>query len=291
MKKSTILTIGNFDGLHVGHRKILLSAIKKGERENRKVVAITFWPHPQAFFGKKIKLIQPLKERIYHIKKIGVDEVDVLNFEKIVKLSPDDFLNFLSGKYKISSIIVGEEFRFGEKRAGDINLLKKLGKQKGFTVKGVKVIKFMGEKVSSSLIRENLLKGNLQRARIMLGGFYSVKGTVIRGSKRGKKVKFPTANIKYPENFLLPDGVYITKTFYKGKYFDSLTHVGPNLTFGEKEKKIETHLINFNFPLYKEEIEIFFVSFLRQIRKFKNKDELSSAIISDLNYTLSLLYI
>ncbi len=291
MKKGVILTLGNFDGLHVGHRKILLNAIKKGEKEKRKVIAITFWPHPHSFFGKKIKLIQTLEERISHIKRIGVDEVDVLDFDKIVNLSPEDFINFLLERYKIHSIFVGEEFRFGKKREGDLKLLKRIGKREGFYVKGVKIIKYMGEKVSSSLIREYLSNGDLQRARIMLGGFYSVKGKVVKGNKRGKRVKFPTANIKYPQDFLLPNGVYITKTLFNNKYYNSLTHVGPNLTFGEKENKIETFLIDFKSSIYNKEIEIFFVDYIRQIKKFNNKVELSRAISQDLSYALSLLLI
>ena len=289
MKKDVILTIGNFDGLHVGHRKILLSAIKKGKDEKRKTVAITFWPHPQIFFGKKIKLIQTLEERIAHIKRIGVDDVDVLEFDKIVNLSPEEFIKFISKRYTINSIIIGEEFRFGNNRKGDLNLLKKFGKREGFSVKGVKVMKFMGEKVSSSLIRKYLAERELQKARMMLGGFYSIKGKVIKGSNRGEKVNYPTANILYPNNFLLPDGVYITKTFVRGEYYNSLTHIGPNLTFGEKDKKIETYLINFNSTIYGEEIEIFFVDYIRNIKKFKNKKELSFAISNDLNYALSLL--
>ncbi len=291
MKKGAILTIGNFDGLHVGHRRILLNAIRKGKKEKRKVIAITFWPHPQNFFGKKIKLIQTLKERIYHIKKIGVNEVDVLEFERIVDLSPVDFIKFLIERYNIHSVFVGEEFRFGKKREGDLKLLKKIGKREGFNVEGVKIIKFMGEKVSSSLIRKYLSIGDLQRARIMLGGFYSVRGKVVEGNKRGKRLKFPTANIKYPKDFLLPNGVYITKTLVNNKYYNSLTHVGPNLTFGERENKIETFLIDFKSSIYNNEIEIFFVDYIREIKKFTNKDKLSLAISQDLGYALSLLLI
>ena len=289
MKKGKIITIGNFDGLHVGHRKILLTAIKKAKIENRETVAITFWPHPQTFFGKKLKLIQPLNERISLIKKVGISEVDVLPFKEIVDFSPEEFLLFLTKRHKIKAIIVGEEFRFGKNRKGDIRYLKSFGKNLNIYVKGVKVINFMNEKVSSSLIRKYLQEGNLQRARIMLGGFYSIKGKVIRGDRRGKIIKFPTANIKYPEDFLLPDGVYITKTCINNKYYNSLTHVGPNLTFGGKEKKIETHIINFTGNIYEYPIEIFFIDYIREIKRFPDKQKLYEAISSDLNYSLSLL--
>jgi len=289
LKKGKIIAIGNFDGLHVGHRKILLTTTRKAKIEKRETVAITFWPHPQTFFGKKLKLIQPLNERISLIKKVGISEVNVLPFQEIVNFSPKEFLDFLTKRHKIKAIIVGEEFRFGKDRKGDIKYLKSFGKKKNIYVKGVKVIKFMNEKVSSSLIRKYLQEGNLQRARIMLGGFYSVKGDVIRGDRRGKIIKFPTANIKYPDDFLLPDGVYITKTLINNKYYNSLTHVGPNLTFEGKERKIETYIINFSENIYEHTIEIFFIDYIREIKKFSNRQKLYDAISSDLNYSLSLL--
>jgi len=287
--KNKIAIIGNFDGIHIGHRRILWYALKRGKELNYKTLAVSFNPHPQAYFGKKIKLIQPVEDKVKMIKDMGIDEVSILDFSEVVHLSPEEFIDYLIDKHNIKAIVVGDEFRFGKNRGGDLSYLRKIGRQKGISVKGVKVFRIFGEKVSSSRIREYLLNGELQRARLMLGGFYTYKSIVIKGRGVGRKLGFPTANLKYDENFLLKEGVYITKTLYKDRYFNSLTHVGTVPTFNHSEKKIETLIFDFNEKIYGEEIKIFFTDRVRDIESFDNPESLKEAIKKDYDYAISFI--
>jgi len=287
--KDKIAIIGNFDGIHIGHRRILWYALKKGKESGFSTLAISFSPHPQAYFGKKIKLIQPVEDKVKMIKDIGIDEVSILNFSEVVHLSPEQFIDYLISKHNIKVIVVGDEFRFGKNRGGDLSYLKKIGKKRNILVKGVKVFRLFGEKVSSSKIREYLLNGELQRARLMLGGYYTYKSFVIKGRGVGMKLGFPTANLKYDETFLLKEGVYITKTKYKNRYYNSLTHVGSVPTFNHKEKKIETLIFDFSKDIYGEEIKLFFIDKLRDIKSFDNTILLKRAVENDYNYAMSYI--
>jgi len=285
-KKNKIIIIGNFDGLHIGHRRILYYALNKAKTEDLKSIAVTFWPHPNIYMGKKLKLIQSLEERKKMIEDLGIEKVDIILFKNIVNFSPEDFFGFLTERHKnINTIVVGEEFRFGYKREGDLTKLKKIANKKDIKIKAKKVVELFNKKVSSSLIRKYLLKGKLQRARLMLGGFYSVSGIVKKGKRRGRRLNFPTANITCKNNFLLPPGVYVTRTLFNGYYYNSLTHVGEAPTFNDEEKKIETFIFNFNSNIYGKIIKVFFIKSLRKVKKFKTNNELNKALIKDYNYS------
>ncbi len=218
------------------------------------------------------------------IKDMGIDEVSLLNFKDVVDLTPEEFIDYLLITHNIKMIVVGEEFRFGKNRKGDLKVLKRIGKKRDIKVKGIKVFKIFGEKVSSSKIREYLESGDLQRARLMLGGYYSYESIVTEGKGVGLKLGFPTSNLVYSEDFLLKEGVYITKTFYKNRYYNSLTHIGSIPTFSSDEKKIETHIFDFNKKIYGEKIKIFFIKYLREVKKFRNQSFLKKAIENDFNY-------
>ncbi len=288
INKKSIITIGNFDGVHIGHRRILFKAVSFAREKNLISLAITFFPHPKEFFGGKIKLIQPLQQRINLIKKIGIDDVIVLEFnKKLSSFTPEEFVEFLIKNFSPSCIIVGEEFKFGKKQSGNVSKLKTFGKKFGFNVKAVKKVTLYGEKVSSSIIKKYIKENNLQRARFMLGGFYSILGKVTKGKGIGKKFFYPTANIKADKNLLLDNGVYLSRTKVNNNYFNSITYIGNSPTLKRKDSFVETYIFGETEDLYGKEIEIFFVEFLRKEKKFPNKYKLKKQIEKDIAFTKS----
>ncbi len=281
----TVISIGNFDGVHIGHRRILFETVSMAKRKNVSSLAITFSPHPKEFFGENIQLIQPLTQRISLIKKIGIDDVVVVEFNrKISTLLPEEFVDFLVKNFSPVAIVVGEEFKFGKFQSGNVNTLKKLGKKFGFKVKAIKKVMLYGEKVSSSSIKKYIKTRNLQRARLMLGGFYSIIGEVIKGKGIGKKFFYPTANIDADKNLLLKNGVYLSRTRVGSKYFNSITYIGNAPTLRSEKNFVETYIFGETDSLYGKEIEIFFIEFLREEKIFLNKDELKKQIDKDIVY-------
>ncbi len=288
--KKSVVAIGNFDGVHIGHRRILYKTVSIAKKENIESIAITFYPHPKTLFSKKpFPLIQNLEQRINLIKKIGIDRVEIIEFNKdFSNFKPEEFIKFLKNKFSPLYIVVGEEFRFGKEKKGDVKLLKSFSKNLGIKVSPVKKVLLYGEKVSSSIIKDYLLEGNLQRARLLLGGFYSYTGKVVKGKSLGKLLGYPTANIIPDFNFLLPNGIYITRTKVKNSFYNSITYVGNSPTLKKGNTFIETHIFNLKDEIYKDYVEIFFIDFLREEKKFKNKKELIEQIKFDIEYVKNL---
>ena len=281
---NSILAIGNFDGIHLGHQKILKLLEEKAKKHTLPSLVLTFSPHPEKILGGKIvKMIQTLDQRMREIEKFGIEAVLVVPFdEKFSSLSGQDFIQqIVVNTLKSKEVIVGENFRFGKNREGDISLLRQSASRYNFQVHSIPPVVKNGMAVSSSLIRNSLQEGKIEIANDLLGRLYEIEGSVIKGKARGKALGFPTANIE-TENEIIPPGVFISTAWIDSKSFPSLTNVGNRPTFHQKETIIESFIINLNRNLYGEKIRVNFIKKIRDEMKFKTPDDLSQQIKKDL---------
>ena len=288
IKKNTVLTIGNFDGVHKGHQKIIKQTIKLSKEKNLKSVVITFKPHPNDFLKKKSKPFKLTNDetKIEEIKKLGTDYLVFFKFNKnFNKLSPKNFIKKLVN-FRPKFIIVGYNFRFGFKREGDIHFLKKLSKKYLYTLKVVKPI-ISSKKITfnSTLIRKNLELGKYNIAKKMLGRNWLLEGKIIKGRGRGKKLGYPTANFILNDYVLPMKGVYVTKSYFeknkKKKYF-GIANIGSRPTFNEKKILFENHFFNVKSFLYRKKIFVELLAFLRKEKKFANIKILKKQIEKDI---------
>ncbi len=280
----SILAIGNFDGIHLGHQKILHLLKENSKKHALPALVLTFSPHPEKILGGKIvKMIQTLDQRLREIEKFGIEAVLVVPFdEKFSGLSGQDFIQqIVINNLKAKEVIVGENFRFGKNRQGDISLLRQSASRFNFKVHSIPPVVKNGIVVSSSLIRNSLQEGKIEIANDLLGRQYEIEGSVIKGRARGKALGFPTANIE-TENEIIPPGVFISTAWIDSKSFPSLTNVGNRPTFHQKETIIESFIINLNRNLYGEKIRVNFIKKIRDEMKFKTPDDLSQQIKKDL---------
>lgn len=285
--------LGNFDGLHIGHMALVNTLIAESRLYGFHSMIYTFTKHPENILRKK--LITPLltteRKKIELLEETSLDFLYFDEFtESFSRMKPEAFVrDILVDRLKIKLAVAGFDYRFGYKGEGDTELLKKLGKLYNFKVVIIPPIKIDNEIVSSTLIRNCVAKGDMEKVFRLLGRHYSITGEVQSGKRIGSRIGFPTANI-HPENYLiLPrNGVYITKTLMNGKLFPSVTNIGNNPTFnGHNPISIETHILDFDDDIYKKEIEVFFISRIRGEKKFKSKDELVKQIREDIAATRS----
>ena len=284
LSKKTVITIGNFDGVHVGHKKILKFLVQESQRYDLFSLVLTFTPHPDIILGKsEVKMIQTLDQRLKAIARFDVHGVLITPFDKkFSSLSSDEFIHrIVVSALKVEEVVIGENFRFGKNLEGDINTFRTLGAQLKFRVHEIpKVIK-MGRTVSSSLIRILLQEGKIEEANILLGRPYEIEGRVIKGKDRGKALGFPTANIE-TENEIIPLGVYISQALIDSRTYPSLTNAGLRPTFGQEEMQIESYIIDFDNKLYGQEIAVRFMKKIRDEIKFESPEALSLQIQKDL---------
>lgn len=284
LSQDTIIAIGNFDGVHLGHKKILAFLSQKADRLGLLSVVLTFSPHPENILGKKsIKMIQTLAQRLREIKKFGIQLVLVIPFdEKFSSLSGKEFVDKIIIRFlRAQVLVIGENFRFGKNRKGDMALLHRLASRFDFQVFSHPSVRRKGMIVSSSLIRRFLQEGKIEKANILLGKAYEIEGKVIKGVSRGKILGFPTANIQ-TRNDILPLGVFITNVAIDSEELPSLTNIGHRPTFGQEEKNIESYVINFDKDLYGKKIRILFLKKLREEVKFEGPEALSQQIKKDI---------
>ena len=287
-EKPTGVGLGNFDGLHVGHMALVNTLINESRLNGLDSMMYTFTKHPENILRRKLftpllttvnKKVQLLAETA--LKYLYFDEFD----ENYSRMKPEHFVkDILLKRLGAKLIVAGFDYRFGYKGQGDVNLLKEMGKTMNFSVIVIPPIKIDNEIVSSTRIRENVARGDMERVFSLLGRHYSITGQVASGRKQGSKLGFPTANI-HPEDYLiLPhNGVYITRTLMDGQFYPGVTNVGFNPTFGDlKRISIETHILNFDRDIYNMNIEVFFISKIRAERKFRSKDELAEQIQRDI---------
>jgi len=280
--------LGNFDGLHRGHMALINTLLEECRISDLHSVVYTFKKHPEHILRKKLftPLIMTLEHKARLLEKTGLEYLFFQEFdEEFSRISPRVFVEkILVSKLRAKLVVVGFNYRFGYMGKGDSELLTKLGKEYGFKVIVIPPLRIRNEVVSSTLIRKYIMKGQMERAFELLGRYFSIPGKVVTGKRIGSKMGFPTANIA-PEKYLVmpASGVYITRTQYRGKWYDSVTNVGRSPTIkNDSETVIETHMIDFSGELYGEDIEVFFLKRLRDEKQFRNRDELINQIRIDI---------
>ncbi|MFW6160366.1 MAG: bifunctional riboflavin kinase/FAD synthetase [Acidobacteriota bacterium] len=284
VENETALGIGIFDGVHLGHQKIIQAIKQEAFRRNLSSAILTFHPHPDQFFGQhQIHLIQTLKQRKETIGRLSIENVIVLNFDKsFATLSGKDFVRLiLLEKFRTKIIVVGDNFRFGKNREGNTATLQLLGKPWGFKVITIPSVKLNNHLVSSSKIRELLIEGNIQEANRFLGRPYQIEGRVITGSSRGKSIGYPTANLA-TKNHLFLRGVFVSEVSLNNSRFPALTNIGHCPTFEGKSFRVECHIINYKGDLYGKEVKIDFLKKIRDESKFNSPQALALQIKKDI---------
>lgn len=276
--------IGNFDGIHLGHKKII-DAVKCHSRENStRSCVITFNPHPQKVLGRKdLSLIFPLERRFEMLEATGIDAVVCLNFTReLSKVSAENFIkDILLDRLKIKDIVVGPGFSFGHKRKGNVDLLRSMGETLGFNTVVAEVARVDDQVVSSSAIRKLVRDGEISEANRFFGYDYYIEGVVVEGERRGRKLGFPTVNLDTEWEILPRPGVYATYVRLPDGFHESITNIGVRPTFEESRLTVETHLFDFNNDLYGKKVGVSFVERLRDEKRFASVDELVAQIEHD----------
>ena len=278
-------TIGNFDGVHLGHQAILKSVIASAKARSAPSLLITFDPHPLAVVApsRRPKLLQTRRQKLETLEATGLDGLLVLPFDReLAALSAEEFIaEYLAERIHFASIQVGRDFRFGHARTGDIRLLEALGAKHSFSVVALAPVEVQGEIVSSSAIRSAIEDGDIGKANAMLGRPFVLAGEVVRGAGRGRQLEFPTANLAIENETIPRHGVYVTETSAFASRFPSVTNVGVRPTFGGAGLSVESHLLDVDEDLYGERIEVRFLARLRDEQKFSGPSELADQIARD----------
>jgi riboflavin kinase / FMN adenylyltransferase len=284
--KNSVVAIGNFDGLHIGHQKVLKEARQKAKKEKLKFGLVTFEPVPTMFFNKNIKnhRINSLNQKIYFLKKFKLDFLIIVNFNKFFSnLSAEEFVKkILFIKLKSKYIFVSQNFKFGKKRLGDIKTLKKL--EEKFLYKTLITAPQKKNKivVSSTLIRKMIFKGQVHQVKKLLGRPWCVEGKVIKGKQRGRTIGFPTCNIRYNSYTLPKLGVYSVQVQTKNLRKKGIANVGYRPTFSGKSLLLEVNIFGIKKNLYKKLLKISFIKFIRAEKKFKTINQLKTQIKKDI---------
>jgi len=286
IQRPTVLTLGVFDGLHLGHQLIMKTVVDRAQSVGAVPTVITFDPHPRSVLHPATSppLLQTLDQKVEGFGVLGIEQTIVIRFTREFSLvRAEDFLkDVVQERLHAREVYLGKGFAFGHNREGTIELLRRISKERGFFADEVPEVRLRGRRVSSSRIRELLLSGKVNLARRMLGRPYGVEGRVIRGKQRGHLVGFPTANL-HPENRVIPArGVYVTGTLIDGQWRRSVTNIGVRPTFElETEPSVETFVINWSGDLYGDVVRVRFLHRLRDERKFDSLDELKKQIGKD----------
>ncbi len=278
--EKTVVTIGTFDGIHIGHQKILKDLIETAKKENKKSVLLTFFPHPRMVLQKEvtIQLLNTIEEKSSLLEKMGLDYLIIHPFSKeFSRLTALDFVrDILVNQLNTSRLIIGYDHHFGKNREGNIHQLKEYSSLYDFNVEEIPAQDIDNVSVSSTKIRNALQEGSLKTANNYLGYNYMLNGTVVNGKSLGGKIGFPTANLEVNETYkLIPKtGVYIIKTVIDSVLFYGMMNIGFRPTVSGKDQTIEAHLFNFNKDLYGKNLRLELLYFLRKEKKFDSIDDL-----------------
>lgn len=294
LKNPSIATIGTFDGVHLGHQKILKSLISHSKKQNLSSVLITFDPHPRKVIDpkSKIELINTIEEKIDILKILGLDYLIIQEFtESFSNIDAEKFVEILVNELNIKKLIVGYDHRFGKDRSADINDLKVYGKKYGFEIIEISAFDIEKIHISSTKIRNSILNGNIEICKKFTGFNFKITGNVIRGMSRGNKIGFPTANIQIiDKNKIIPkNGVYLVCSRIDDKLFYGMMNIGYNPTFGNKKKSIEVNFFDYDSNLYEKILDIEFLEYIREEIEFKSIDDLIKKLNQDREYCLKLI--
>ena len=291
-EREMALTIGVFDGVHLGHQWLITKLKEKANKLGLLNGIITFDRHPETILapGNALPYLTSLEERLSLLKGLGVDHLIVLSFtEKLAKLEARNFIELLKRYLKLRLLVVGPDFALGKGREGNVAFLRSLGKELDFEVEVVPPLKLENETVSSTLIRKALAQGDMERVARMLGRNFKLSGEVVHGESRGGSL-FPTANLKIADNHALPaDGVYATQAYFNNIKYEAVTNIGVRPTFGPGKRTVETHLLDFSGDLYQSKLTIEFAVRLRDEIRFDTPEKLKAQIEKDIEQAREIL--
>ncbi|TPD68549.1 bifunctional riboflavin kinase/FAD synthetase [Flavobacterium microcysteis] len=285
--RPTVATLGTFDGVHLGHKKIIERLTQEAEKSNTESLVLTFFPHPRMVLqgNSDIQLLNTIQEKAELLKNIGLQNLIIHPFDQsFSQLGAEEFVKtILVDRFNIKKIIIGHDHRFGKNRSADINDLIAYGKIYDFEVEQISAEEIDEVSISSTKIRKALLSGDIQLANEYLGYNYFITGTVVKGRQLGRTIGFPTANLKIEEDYkLIPlNGVYIVKSYWNGKEVFGMMNIGTNPTVDGKERTIETNFLDFEEDLYGKEMRIYFLQRIRSEEKFDSIDTLKAEIEND----------
>ena len=286
-KKKTIITIGTFDGVHVGHQKIISQLLEASKKQHETSVILTFFPHPRMVLQKdyEVKMINTLNEKSKLLENLGLDELIIHPFDKdFSRLTAFEFVrNVLVDKLNISKLIIGYDHHFGKNREGNFEQLQEYGTMFDFELEEIPAQNLDDVTISSTKIRKALLNGDIEKANTYLGYNFMLTGEVVKGQNLGSKIGFPTANIKIEESYkLIPKtGAYVVKATIDNIRYDGMLNIGNRPTVEGKHQTIEVNFFDFKADLYGKIIQIELLKFLRDEKKFDSLDDLKSQLEQD----------
>ncbi|GIW51039.1 MAG: riboflavin biosynthesis protein [Gemmatimonadales bacterium] len=285
-ERGTVITVGTFDGVHLGHRRVLEEIALRARQANRRSLLVTFEPHPLEVVNPPAAppLLTPADERREILAQSELDAVVFLKFTReLSQYTPEQFVRLLIDRFHLRELVVGYDHGLGRGRTGDVTVLTKLGQKLGFTVDVVDAVTVDGKPVSSTLIRRAVAGGDLITACRLLGRAYSMIARVVRGSGRGRELGYRTINLQLPDprKLLPPDGVYAVRVEWAGGQAGGMMHQGPRPTFRETERSIEVHLFDTDAELYDLEIKLWWVARLRDVMTFPSPEALKRQLDQD----------
>lgn len=291
-RAGTSVTVGNFDGVHLGHQKILRAVVEKAQSCRRKSAVITFDPHPAKVLKPDAApaMLETIEQRCQHFAELGVEAVLILKFDlSLAAVSAEDFVKrYLVETLRSREIFVGANFRFGQKQRGDVAMLQALGAEDRFEVNIVEPKMLDGEIVSSSNIRKALREGQVAEAERMLGRSFALAGEIVAGTGMGRKLIVPTLNLKTPQETLPRNGVYVTRSTVAGSSYGSVTNIGVRPTFDGQKLAIESYLFGFSDFVTSGPLEVKFLARLRDEQKFAGPEALKAQVLQDIERAQAL---
>jgi riboflavin kinase/FMN adenylyltransferase len=292
-EKDMLVTIGVFDGVHLGHKYLISQLTENARRQNLLSGVVTFQQHPQEVLSPRTRLpfLTALSKRTSLLKNEGVDAIILLSFTpELARLSAKQFLSLLKKHLRVRGLVIGPDFALGQNREGNIDQLRSLGQEMGFSVTAVPPLMIDGEVVSSTIIRNALAEGNMQRANKLSGRPFSLDGQVTTGAGRGTKLGFPTANLDIdPQQALPAEGVYATRAYIDQQAYPAMTNIGRCPTFPGSERTVEVLVLDYHDNLYGRGLKIDIIERLRDEKKFDTADELTKQIAEDIKQGRAIL--
>jgi riboflavin kinase/FMN adenylyltransferase len=291
-QQDTMLSVGVFDGVHIGHQKLLTHLRDEAQSRNRLSGVITFKSHPEVVLGEnKLFWLNDLETRISLIRNLGIDIVLALPFSpELARLTAREFVQLLTKQLRMRGLVVGPDFALGKNREGDASRLRGLGEEMDFSVEVIPVVVIDGLVVSSSSIRQALAAGDMKKVEKMIGRLFSLSGKVVSGDRRGRTLGFPTANLDIkPEQALPGDGVYATITYTDHDYLPSVTNIGVRPTFGGTKRLVETYILDFKGDLLGHKLTVDLVDRLRKEERYDTVAELKVQMIKDVEQARRIL--
>lgn len=292
-EKDTLLTVGVFDGVHLGHKYLISKLLEQAREKGLLAGAVTFGQLPEELLAprKRLPQLTDIKTRTALLKAAGVDFIVPLSFTReLASLTARQFIEMLQKHLRMRGLVIGSDFALGKEREGDTGALEKLGREMGFTVTVVPPLVLNGNIVSSTAVRKALAGGDMSKVHEMAGRYFSLEGQVVAGAGRGTGLGFPTANLDVkPGHALPPDGVYAGRAHINGNVYQSLANIGKNPTFDATERTIEAFLVDYEGDLYGRDVTIDFIARLRGEQKFENAEALKGQVAEDVRQGREIL--